>query len=116
MSDEGKIAQLIGTANGKGGVEKLKRPLRRHKPILENTVQCALETFSAKFQVECAPDLKSCGRNNAQSSSIMGRQFVVYKRLQSTAFVASSLKKIQCETKTVECTVSDSDGVVEGVE
>ena len=46
----------------------------------------------------------------------MGRHFVVYKRLQSTAFVASSLRKIMCETKTFEWTVSDSEGVVEGFE
>ena len=46
----------------------------------------------------------------------MGRQFVVYKRLHSSAIVASSLRKNQCETKTVECTVSDSEGVVEGFE
>ena len=46
----------------------------------------------------------------------MGRHFVVYKRLQSTAFVASSLRKIMCETKTFECTVSESEGGVEGFE
>ena len=46
----------------------------------------------------------------------MERQFGVYKRLHSTAFVASSLRKIQFETKNVECTLCDSEGGVEGSE
>jgi hypothetical protein len=36
--------------------------------------------------------------------------------LRSTAFVASSLRKIPCEIKTVECTLSDREGGVEGFE
>jgi hypothetical protein len=61
-------------------------------------------------------ELKACGHSCVQSSSIMGRQFVVYLRLRSTAFVFSSVRKIQCEIKTVECTLSDSEDVVGGSE
>jgi hypothetical protein len=43
----------------------------------------------------------------------MGRQFIAYKRLDSTTFVASRLRIIQCEIKTVERTLSDSEGLSE---
>jgi hypothetical protein len=48
-SEEGHIAWLRGTGNGKDGVEILKTPRRRRRPILENNVQCALKIFSRKF-------------------------------------------------------------------
>jgi hypothetical protein len=33
------------------GIGEIKRPLRRHKPILEYIMKWALNTFSSKFRV-----------------------------------------------------------------